>query len=319
MQGRWEASGHGLLTVSGCYVQYDKYDTAGKGRRLILSYTPDGYVALGEWRTRVNMGAAGMPPKELLWRCPDAGGSEDEIAWWRPPPALQQRGRNARRSSTVHLRGSVDVGKPPDRQKLSPPVQEPTPPRPAKTMTRPRARVKTTPPHQDVAHTPSSVRTENLLPLPHGAPAPTPSDMTAAVVSSEHEAEEAEAEDAEGLGGLQWLVRKEKTSTPSCAMCCAPLRHATETESCSMACDVCRRSGGPGGAELLGDRLLVCTDRDDDNQVLDICAYAVCLPCSRKPHSERQSCSKSALAESRRSRKRCLDGRVVFSVHRSVW
>jgi len=88
LQGRWEATGHGLLTVAGTVVHYDKYATtgAGAGKKLILSYCiVDNCVALGDWRTEVNI-ATKQPPTQLRWTCKSEGLA---IVWRRIPTAVQ--------------------------------------------------------------------------------------------------------------------------------------------------------------------------------------------------------------------------------------
>merc|ERR1712176_261311 len=86
--------------------------------------------------------------------------------------------------------------------------------------------------------------------------------------------------------GVLWLLRKERSS-PTCAVCCTSLRPATALEASALACDVCCR-----GVHALEDseHLLVCMPREScDDEAADICTYAVCSPCSRRPHSERRA------------------------------
>lgn len=312
MQGRWEATGHGLLTVSGCYVQYDKYNTAGKGRRLILSYSPDGFVALGDWRTRVGIGATGMPPKELIWKCAGAN-NEEAISWRRLPASLQQRGvarSGMRATSKVAEQHQLPVAVPQVREEC----EDEAPLKAAKVAGRARARTKT-PAHQDNSHVAAA-----LPPAQPSREFTLPSSQELEEMMEEEEDEEVAAvvsSDAGSEGvdedpGVRWLVQRDEDPV-SCAACCAPLRPATEAECMSVACDACH------GQLRNGEQMLVCSSRDECETGCDVCFYAVCPPCRSKPHSERPAHKWPPRLALRGGSKRRLDGKIVYPVWSSVW
>ena len=62
IQGRWKATGLGLLTVKGSIV---KYDTLGK-KQFQLKRTSDNRLALGDWRAHMESGAW---TEHIQWSC----------------------------------------------------------------------------------------------------------------------------------------------------------------------------------------------------------------------------------------------------------
>jgi len=78
LQGRWEATSFGPLTVNGRFV---RYHSAGD-QKLQLVLAPDGRIALGDWRAQVE--TDGTFPGSICWTCEDDGtGSHPPIYWVR--------------------------------------------------------------------------------------------------------------------------------------------------------------------------------------------------------------------------------------------
>jgi len=269
LQGRWEATPLGMLTVSGSLVKYDNQESE---QRLVLSLAPDGRVALGVWRTCID-GKAKFPDR-LCWTC------EDDIAganplYWRRLLVAKEKARAHSRGGPVDF-ASDKVGPSCSKRLCGTSAQQ-----------------------QKGAGSHKSVGVLNTTTVPEAAavqlgqqqPHVQLSQPLAQDISTQPscsiEQEEAPGNTFEANVGIGWLLRPVRGASglPTCAACCEELRPLrSPDEAMGLLCDVCLQPGDEDGAALL-----VCSDRDFScGPPGRRCFYAVCMKCSKLPHSERQ-------------------------------
>jgi len=274
LQGRWEATPLGTLTVSGSLVKYDSQECE---QRLVLSLAPDGRVALGVWRTCIESKA--RFPDRLCWTC------EDDVAGTNP--LYWRRLLVAKEKTRVHNRGGLvdsardKVGPSSSKRLCATSAQQHHSGGNHKSVgvcnSSTVSEVAEVQLGQQQAHVQQSqplglsILTQDISMQP----------------SCSTEQEEVPGNTSEANAGIGWLLRPVlgASGLPTCAACCEELRPLrSPDEAMGLLCDVCLQPGDEDGAALL-----VCSDRDFScGPPGRRCFYAVCMKCSKLPHSERQ-------------------------------
>ena len=87
LQGVWQATGLGRLTVKDCQVIYDSMCN----QQFLLQRTLDGTITLGSWRTRIDA----TTPQRLHWTQEHLSTGQGSVIMWERPLVSKAQGKQA--------------------------------------------------------------------------------------------------------------------------------------------------------------------------------------------------------------------------------